>query len=131
MVDRTGIPLACAVSAANIHDVTLMLAVLVACPIADYGQPGRLPKELLADRAYHSAPHAAILLWLGITPTIAQRGSGHGSGLGKDRYVVEQTIAVVHQNRRLKIRYDKRSDIHQAFLTLACIKVCYNRLQKA
>ena len=130
MVDRSGLPLACAVSAANVHDIALMLAVLVACPIADYGEPGRIPKELLADRAYHSAPHAAILLGLGITPTIAQRGVAHGSGLGKDRYVVEQTIAAIHQNRRLKIRYDKRSDIHQAFLTIACIKVCYNRLQK-
>jgi hypothetical protein len=42
--------------------------------------------------------------------------------------VVEQTIAAVHQNRRLKIRYDRRADIHQAFLTLACIKVCWYRL---
>jgi hypothetical protein len=42
--------------------------------------------------------------------------------------VVEQTIAAVHQNRRLKVRYEKRSDIHQAFLTLACIKICCNRL---
>ena len=107
-----------------------MFGVLVACPLRDYGEPGRQPEQLLADRAYHSGPHAALLLWLGITPVIAAHGAPHGSGLGKDRYVVEQTIAAVHQNRRLKIRYDKRADIHEAFLTLACIKVCYNRLQK-
>ena len=130
MVDRTGTPLACAVSAANTHDVVVMLAVLAACPIADYGEPGRQPEELLADRAYHSAPHVAVVRELGIVPQIAQRGVAHGSGLGKDRYVVERTIAAVHQNRRLKVRYDKRADVHQAFLTLACIKVCWYRLQK-
>lgn len=130
LVDRNGIPLACRVSAANIHDVVLLLAVVTSCPLADYGDPDRRPEQLLADRAYHSAPHAAFLLWLGITPMIAQRGAPHGSGLGKDRYVVEQTIAAVHHNRRLKVRYDKRADIHEAFLTIACIKVCYNRLQK-
>ena len=42
--------------------------------------------------------------------------------------MVERTIAAVHQNRRLKIRYEKRSDIHQAFLTLACVKLCWYRL---
>ena len=130
LVDRNGIPLACAVSAANVHDVSLLLAVLVACPISDYGEPGRHPQQLLADRAYHSAPHADFLIWFGITPVIAQRGVPHGSGLGKDRYVVEQTIATIHHNRRLKVRYDKRSDIHEAFLTIACIKACYYRLQK-
>ncbi len=130
MVDRAGVPLAGVVSAANTHDVAVMLAVLVACPIAGYGEPGRRPEELLADRAYHSAPHAAVVRELGIVPRIARRGVPHGSGLGKDRYVVERTIAAIHQNRRLKVRYDKRADIHQAFLTLSCIKVCWYRLQK-
>ena len=42
--------------------------------------------------------------------------------------MVERTIAAVHQNRRLKIRYEKREDIHLAFLTLACVKLCWYRL---
>jgi len=29
---------------------------------------------------------------------------------------------------RLKVRYERRADIHQAFLTLACIKLCSYRL---
>ena len=66
--------------------------------------------------------------WMGIEPRIAQQRTGHGSGLGRQRYVVEQTIAAVHQNRRLKIRYEKREDIHLAFLTLACVKLCWYRL---
>jgi hypothetical protein len=31
---------------------------------------------------------------------------------------------LVHQNRRLPIRYERRPEIHQALLTLACIKIC-------
>ncbi len=123
-------PLAALVTAANVHDVAVMLAVLVACPLAGYGGPGRLPARLLGDRAYDSRGHEDIVRWMGIEPAIAQQRTGHGSGLGRERYVVEQTVAAVHQNRRLKVRYDRRSDIHQAFLTLACIKVCWYRLSK-
>lgn len=117
MVDRNGVPLACRVSAANRPDICLLLATVVACPLAGYG-----------DRGYDSQMHEERLRWMGVEPVFAQRGEPRGSGLGKHRYVVEQTIAAVHQNRRLKVRYERRSDIHQAFLTLACIKVCWYRL---
>jgi hypothetical protein len=127
-VDRTGIPLAATVSRANAHDVTMLLATVVACPMPGYGDGGRIPEELYADRAYDSDHHEAMLRWMGIEPKFAQRGEPHGSGLGKVRYVVERTIAAVHQNRRLKIRYEKREDIHLAFLTLACVKLCWYRL---
>jgi len=127
-VDRAGVPLAATVSAANVNDVTMLLATLVACPLGGYGSPGKRPGELYADRAYDSDAHEGLVRWMEIEPKFAQRGTPHGSGLGKVRYVVERTIAAVHQNRRLKIRYEKRSDIHQAFLTLACIKICWYRL---
>jgi transposase len=128
MVDRNGVPLACRVSAANRPDVCLLLATVAACPLPGYGERGKLPAELLGDRAYDSDGHEALVRWLGVEPRFAQRGEAHGSGLGKDRYVVERTIAAVHQNRRLKVRYERRSDTHQAFLTLACIKICASAL---
>jgi hypothetical protein len=106
----------------------MLVATVVACPVPGYGRPGKRPRELYADRAYDSEAHEALLRWLAVEPWFAQRGEPHGSGLGKVRYVVERTIAAVHQNRRLKIRYEKRADIHQAFLTLACIKICWYRL---
>ena len=118
-------------SAANVHDVTMLLATVVACPLADYGEPGRVPAELYADRAYDSDGHEGLLRWVGVKPRFAQRGEPHGSGLGKVRYVVERTIAAIHQNRRLKVRYERRSDLHQAFLTLACIKICWYRLNSS
>jgi hypothetical protein len=63
-----------------------------------------------------------------IRPLIARRGTEHGSGLGKQRYVVEQTFALLHAFRRLRIRWEIRADIHQAFLSLACALICWRRL---
>jgi hypothetical protein len=130
MVDGNGTPLACQVSAANVHDVRGLLPTVVACPLGRHGTAERLPRRLYGDRAYRSAGHEALLRWMGVEPAFARPGTPHGSGLGRVRYVVEQTIAAVHQNRRLKVRYERRDDIHLAFLTLACIKVCWYRLPK-
>ena len=54
----------------------------------------------------------------------------HGSGLGKIRYVVEQTLAWVGQARRLKTRYDKRPAIHRAFHFLQLARICCTILQR-
>jgi hypothetical protein len=32
--------------------------------------------------------------------------------------------------RRLRVRYDKRSDIHEAFLSLGCALICWQSLRK-
>lgn len=105
-----------------------LVATVVACPLPAYGSQGVHPHMLYGDRAYASRAHETLLRGIGLTPVFARKGHPHGSGLGRHRYVVERTIAAVHQNRRLKIRYDRRRDIHQAFLTLACIKLCWYRL---
>ncbi|MGW9026871.1 IS5/IS1182 family transposase, partial [Streptomyces sp. NPDC055722] len=52
-----------------------------------------------------------------------------GSGLGKDRWVVEAAFALLHWFRRLRIRWEIRGDIHQAFLTLGCAIICWRRLK--
>jgi hypothetical protein len=61
---------------------------------------------------------------VGVTPVIARRGTGHGSGLGRYRWVVEQTFALLHWFRRLRIRWEIRDDIHEAFLRLECAIIC-------
>jgi transposase len=84
---------------------------------------------LLADRAYGSKRHRKALRERGITPRIAKQNSPNGSGLGKDRWVVEHTIAWLHRNRRLDRRYDRRDDIHEAFLTIGAALICHKQLQ--
>jgi hypothetical protein len=36
----------------------------------------------------------------------------------------------LNQFRRLRVRYDKRADIHEAFLSLGCALICWRSLQK-
>jgi hypothetical protein len=44
--------------------------------------------------------------------------------------VVERTFAWLNQFRRLRVRYDKRTDIHEAFLSLGCALTCWQSLRK-
>ena len=90
------------------------------------GRPRRRPERVQGDRAYDSAAHRAELRRRGIEPVLAKRGTEHGSGLGKHRWVVERTLSWLHQHRRLRIRWERRDDIHLAFLTLGCILICCN-----
>jgi hypothetical protein len=54
----------------------------------------------------------------------------HGSGLGRWRWLVERTLAWLNQFRRLRVRYDKRTDVHEAFLSLGCAMICWQWLRK-
>ena len=129
-VDAGGVPLACILTAANRNDVTQLIPLVDAIPPVR-GKPGaplRKPREVMADRGYDSDGHRMTLSCRGIASAIARRGEGHGSGLGVLRWVVEQTIALFHQFRRLRTRFDKRDDVHEAFMTLGCAMICWRRL---
>ncbi|SOD65125.1 Transposase, partial [Streptomyces sp. 1222.2] len=67
-----------------------------------------------ADRGYDHDKYRRLLWQRGIRPVIAKRGQPHGTGLGIFRYVVERTIAWLHGFRRLRIRWERRDDIHEA-----------------
>ena len=43
-------------------------------------------------------------------------------------HVVERTIAWLHQYRRLRVRYERREDIHEAFLTIGASLICLTLL---
>lgn len=130
ITDAKGIPLAARLTGANRHDVTQLLPLVAAIPPVR-GQPGRprrRPDQIQGDRAYDSEPHRKALRLLGIRPVLARRSTEHGSGLGVYRWVVERTLAWLHQFRRLRIRYERRADIHEAFLSLGCSLICFRRL---
>jgi len=128
--DGQGIPLAVTLTAGNRNDITELLSLVDRVPPT--GRYGKFrPKTLLADRAYDSRRHRQALKERGITPRIAKRKSEHGSGLGKDRWVVERTISWLHRQRRLDRRYDKRADIHEAFLTIGAALICHKHLQSS
>ena len=58
------------------------------------------------------------------------RRAAHGSDLGRSRWVVERTFAWLNQFRRLRVRDDKRADIHEVFLSLGCALICWQSLRK-
>jgi len=133
LTDGNGIPIVAHTTAANQHDVTELLALVNDVPAikGKTGAPCYRFEELYADRAYDSDPHRQALREVGITPCIAERYTEHGSGLGVYRWVVERTLSWLHRFRRLRIRYERRLDIHQAFLMIACIVICHRYLKNA
>jgi transposase len=88
------------------------------------------PAKVYADRAYDAeAKIRQPLRKRGIQPIIAKRNTDHGSGLGKHRCVVEGVFAWLFKFRRLRVRYEKRDDIHTAFLLIGCLLICFNRIK--
>ena len=133
ITDAQGVPLNVILTPANDHDVTQLIPLVDGIPpiAGKVGRPQRKPKLLQADRAYDSNGHRAALRERGIIPVIARRRTEHGSGLGVTRWVVERTNAWLHQFRRLRIRFERRADIHEAFLKLSCCLICWRCLKLA
>jgi transposase len=126
ITDAQGIPLAPSVTAANVNDITEMAPLFNKLPevAGKVGHPKKKPDALQGDLAYDSEVHRQALDQMGIEPILPEKGIGDQEGLGETRWPVERTLSWIHQNRRLRIRYERRPEIHQAFLTLTCIKIC-------
>lgn len=132
LTDACGIPLSTKLTQANRHDVTQLIPLVEGIPAIKgrVGRPKRRPQRVQGDRAYDSNPHRMYFKNLGIEMVVARRGSPHGSGLGTHRWVVERTISWLHQNKRLRVRSERRDDIHEAFMALGCSLICYNFLRR-
>ena len=115
----------------NRNDVTQLMSLTEAVPPVRgrRGRPRRRPDTIYADRGYDHDKYRKQVRAVGITPVIARRGTEHGSGPGVHRWVVEQSFALPHWFRRLRIRWEIRDDIHEAFLSLACGIICWRRLK--
>jgi transposase len=130
LTDAGGIPLNVILTGANRHDVTQLLPLVDGVPpvAGKPGHPQQRPKSIYADRAYDSEPHRKELRKRGVQPHLARRNTEHGSGLGVYRWVSERTLSWLHQFRRLRVRFERRGDIHEAFLTLAESLICFRLL---
>jgi IS5 family transposase len=92
------------------------------------GRPRCRPEKLHADKAYDHGVCRRTLRARGILARIARRGIESSQRLGRHRWVVERTLAWLTQFRRLMIRYERRDDIHLAFMTLGCALICHRLL---
>jgi len=133
LVYATGIPLAWTVTGGNRNDVTQLIPLVDRVPPVrgKVGRPRRRPDRVTADRGYDHDKYRRELRRRGVGSEIARRQTKHGSGLGRVRWVVERTFAWLHKLKRLLVRYDRRAEIHEAFLAIGCCLVCFRRLQNS
>ncbi|MFF0262515.1 IS5 family transposase [Streptomyces microflavus] len=127
--DGRGTPLKVITTAANVNDVTQTLALVDGIPpvAGRPGPPRRQPDALLGDKGYDSNPNRDELRKRRILPVISYKGRPNIKGLRKLRYVVEQTFTPLHHFKRLAVRWERRTELHDAF---ACSLICFRRLKK-
>lgn len=130
ITDSYGVPLAISLTGGNRNDVTQLLPLVDGIgPVAGkVGRPRKRSDRLLADRGYDHDKYRRELRKRGVKPIIARRGAEHGSGLGKERWVVERSFAWLHNFRRLRTRYERRAELHLAFMQLGCAVICQRAL---
>jgi transposase len=124
-VDGDGVPVACAVTAANVNDTLVferlfLAAFAVMAPI----------RTVFADKGYDAEANRELCRTFGAEPCLHKRGRPHGSGLGKRRWPVERSNAWVLENRRLALRYDRHGFIIQSLLQAACTFLVAGRLAR-
>lgn len=132
LVDRKGIPLTVLLTAANVHDSRVLEDLLDSIPAipGPRGRPRFRPAKLHADKGYDYARCRRSCRDRGIKSRIARRGIEPKDRLGRYRWVVERTHAWRAQFRRLRVRDERRADIHRAFLYLGCSLICWNFAQR-
>ncbi|WP_405018052.1 IS5 family transposase [Kitasatospora sp. NBC_00070] len=130
--DGNGTPLKVITTGGNVPDITQTLALVDGVPpvAGRPGRPRKRPKSLLGDKGYDSRHVRRELTCRRILPVISRRGEPDIRGLGRLRYVVEQTFALLHQFKRLATRWERRLDLHDSLISLACTLICWRRLNK-
>ena len=131
--DRSGLPLAVALTAANTNDAFALKPLVRAVPAirSRRGPRRRKPGKLHADKAYDQAGLRAWVRNRGIAVRIARKGIEVSDKLGRHRWVIERTLAWLTGYRRLTLRYERHASHFLAFLTLAATITCYKKLAKA
>lgn len=132
MVERKGIPLGVLVSGANRHDSIMFEPLLDALPAlaGKRGRPRCRPDKLHADKGYDFRRCRDYLRRRDIKVRIARRGIDSNERLGCHRWVVERTHGWLAGFGKLRIRFERRLDIHLALLTLACAVICLRFVER-
>jgi transposase len=62
-----------------------------------------------------------------IQPKLARRGTPHGSGLGRQRFVVERTLSWFHQFRKLEMHEERNAATYEALSRFARALIALKR----
>jgi transposase len=132
ITDAGGLPLLLTTTPANVRDEVPFIEMLDTLPPIRMpsGQLRYRPDAAVGDRGFGFPWIIAQVVQRRIKSLLAERGSPHGSGLGKVRYVVERTISWFNGFRRIDHCYERTGPNWQAFNELACCVICANRLHR-
>ena len=94
--------------------------------IEKYSNPKRVT-QVLGDSAYGKSPFD---VWLFVTRGLWPQTTGgkNESNLGKQRWVVERTLAWFNNFRRLNRDYERKTSHSEAFLFIAQLQLLFNRI---
>lgn len=128
ITDGGGLPLAVAVTAANVNDYHQLLPLLD--QVATVGDGC----EVLADRGYDAKAVREGISERGYIPRVSARNRpGEGrrrDNQARERSVIERTFAWLSWLRRLATRWERRGELYLAFLQLGCALICCRRLEQ-
>ena len=122
-VDTSGFLLGVLVHAADIQDADSAGALLTRIK--------RLYcwlRAIFADSIYDRMPVILACFLLGLTLIIVRRIAGGGFILVPRRWVVERSFGWLGRWRRLSKDYEERTDVAEAMVTLAAIRIMLHRL---
>ncbi|MEV3973507.1 transposase [Streptomyces sp. NPDC050698] len=121
ITDGHGTPLAVLLTGGNRNDVTQLLPLLDAIP------PVRGRVGIFAGSRTRCSPTAGTTTTSTATRSARPRHRARHRPprhparhrTGHHRWVVERSFAWLHGFRRLRIRWERRADVHEAFLKLS------------
>ncbi|MFF0970729.1 IS5 family transposase [Streptomyces sp. NPDC003703] len=130
IVDRSGLPISVAISAANTHDSLALQSLVQGMPPVrgPRGPRRRRPRKLHGDKGYDYDHQRRWLRERGITPRIARRGRESSARLGRHRWVVERTMSWLAGCRRLHRRHEREPEHFPAFTAIATSLINYRRI---
>jgi len=81
-----------------------------------------------ADKGYDCQAARNLLAMAGIEARIPRRRDELSNHLGEIRWPIERTLSWLKQFRRLRIRWDRLDEIHEAFLQMGCLLITWRYL---
>ncbi len=131
--DGRGTPLKLITTAANVNDVTQTLALVDGIPPVGAARAGPAAGPMLCSATRATTPTRTGTRYASDGSCLSShaRAARTSKGWGKLRYVVEQTFALLHHFKRLAVRWERRTELHDALVSLACSLICWRRLKKA
>jgi transposase len=131
ITDGQGLPLAVALTAANVNDYAQLLPLLDGLE----GPPVVAGCQVLADRGYDAKAVREGINARGFEARVSRRNRpGEGrkrDSLARERSVIERTFAWLGSLRRLATRWERDDELYLAFLLLGCAIVCWRHLDRS